>query len=79
MNNWNYICPVCGEHIQENYSVEEIAEYVGATHDCPNCGGLLRIQEDLSCYDFGKELVESYAALGIDTSIEEAAGCYVVM
>ena len=77
MNKWNYKCPICGNDIQEDYSEEEIKKYIGATHDCPNCGGLLMIEEDLSCADFGKELSRRYAEMGINVSPEEASGSYI--
>ena len=57
---WNWTCPICGKRITEDYEVEEIKEYVGATHECPECNGVLMIEDDCTCSDFGKELEKRY-------------------
>ena len=75
---WNYICPICNQNIIEDYEVEEVKDYIGATHNCPKCNGLLKIEQDLSCSDFGKELAQTYSEYyGRDVSIEEASKSYI--
>ena len=75
--NWTYTCPICKKQIVEKYSEDFVKEYIGATHDCPNCNGLLMINEDLSVKDFGAELVNSYKELGIDVTEEEATSSFI--
>lgn len=43
---WKWTCPVCGAEITENHTIEEVKKHVGATHDCPKCGGLVMIEKD---------------------------------
>ena len=74
---WKWTCPICGKEIEENYTIEEVKGYIGATHDCPECGSLVIIEEDCSCSDFGKELVRRYAEMGLDVSKEEASNYYI--
>lgn len=74
---WRYKCPICGGDVMEEYDIETVKAYVGATHDCASCGGLLMIEKDLSVSDFGNELVKRYKEMGIDVSKEEAAGTYI--
>ena len=74
---WEYVCPVCNCNIVEKYKVKEIKEYVGATHDCPKCNGLLMIQEDLTCSDFGEELTRRYEELGVKATKEEATSSFI--
>jgi predicted RNA-binding Zn-ribbon protein involved in translation (DUF1610 family) len=74
---WKWTCPVCGKEIEENYTIEEIKEYIGATHDCPECGGLVMIEKDCTCSDFGKELVRRYSEMGLNVSKEEASNSYI--
>lgn len=77
MNNWNFICPICNRNVMEGYTVEEIKDYIGATYNCPECNGLLRITDDLGVEDFGKELVRSYSDVGVDVDVNTAANSYM--
>ena len=72
---WKWTCPICNNDIEEGYEIEELI--VGATHDCPECGALLMIEEDCTCSDFGEELVRRYAEMGLNVSKEKACGSYV--
>lgn len=74
---WEYVCPICKNEIVENHSIEVVKQYVGATHDCPKCDGLLMIEEDLSCSDFGEELVKRYEEAGVETTKEQATSNYI--
>ena len=59
-------------------SQEYIKKYgIGASHNCPNCSGLLIINEDLTCSDFGEKLVNCYKEMGVDVSKEEASSIYI--
>ena len=78
--NWEYICPICGKTVKEKYTESFIRNgYIGATHDCPYCGGLLMIEDDLTCSDFGEELVRCYDEMGVKVSKEEATGSYITI
>lgn len=52
-------CPICDRDFlvgtPEGGSIED---YVGFTVDCPLCLGLLKINSDLTCSDFVRELRE---------------------
>lgn len=74
---WKYVCPICNKNIMENYEIETIKEHIGATHDCPECNGLLMIEEDLTCSDFGNELVNRYKEIGVNVTKEQATGTYI--
>lgn len=74
---WKWTCPVCGAEITENHTIEEVKKHVGATHDCPKCGGLVMIEKDCTCSDFGAELVKRYAKMGANVSKEEASNSYI--
>lgn len=74
---WTYICPLCKQEVAQEYDIETIKDYVGATHDCGNCSGLLMIEEDLTVSDFGAALVERYSEMGVDVSKETATGSFV--
>ena len=76
-NQWTWICPLCGKEITEDYTVDEVKEYIGATHDCPECGGTVQIMEDLTCSDFGEYLVKAYAEMGVTVSKEDACNSYI--
>jgi hypothetical protein len=54
---WKWKCPICGQDIEEDFDVKYIHnECVGCTHDCPECGGLVLINENGICTDFGSVL-----------------------
>ena len=74
---WKWTCPMCGKEIYEELSLKVVKEYIGATHDCPECGGLVMIEEDLTCTNFAKELSCRYAEMGLIVSPEEAVGNYI--
>jgi len=74
---WKYKCPICGEIITEDYTIDIVKDYIGATHDCPKCDGLLMIEKDLSVSEFGNELVHRYNELGVDVSKEDATGTFI--
>lgn len=74
---WKYSCAICGKTITEDYSLEEVKEAVGATHNCPECNGLLLIQDDLTVIDFGNVLVNSYKEVGIEVDKETAVNSFV--
>ncbi|MCL1878003.1 MAG: hypothetical protein FWF80_04030 [Defluviitaleaceae bacterium] len=74
---WKYKCPICNEQIIEQYDLKTVETHIGATHDCPNCNGLLMITDDLSCSDFGAELVKRYADMGVTVSNEQATGTFI--
>lgn len=76
-NMWNFTCPICGEEVPTDYTIDEVKDCIGFTTDCYKCGGLLMINDDLTCRDFGKELAQSYKDYGIDVTPEQAAGNYV--
>ena len=77
MKKWSYVCPICNQNVVEDYTEDEVKDYIGATHDCPKCNGLLRINEDLSCSDFGEELVERYKEMGLDITKDDATHSYI--
>jgi len=70
---WKFTCPCCNTEIETIFTIDEVKEHIGATCDCPECGALLRINEDLTCIDFGEELVRRYAEMGYKVSKEEAS------
>ena len=78
-SRWKWICPVCKKEIEEEYTVDEVRDYVGATHNCPECNGLVMIEEDLTCSDFGNELVKRYADMGLNVSKEEASNSHITL
>ena len=50
---WKWKCPICGKEIEEDFDIDYIKnECVGYTHDCPECEGLVLINEDGICTDF---------------------------
>ena len=50
---WKWKCPICGKETEEDFDLEYIkSECVGCTHDCPECEGLVLINEDGICTDF---------------------------
>lgn len=77
--HWTWVCPICGETIEEDYTIDEIKEYIWASHDCPECGGLVQITEDLTCIDFGEKLVGIYKEMGLDVTKEQACGTYMTI
>lgn len=55
-NRWKYTCPICKNKVEEKYTQPYIKKgWIGATHNCPCCGGLLIINKDLTCSDFEDE------------------------
>lgn len=71
-NLWTYTCPCCNkEIIEKDKTVDFIKQHIGATHDCPECGALLMIEEDTSCSDFTKTLIEMYRQAGVKGTDEE--------
>ena len=40
--------------------IDEIKEYIGATYDCPECGGTLRIKPDLGVENFANVLSDIF-------------------
>lgn len=71
-NYWTYTCPCCNKEIIEiDKTVDFIKRYIGATHDCPECGALLKIKSDLSCSDFNKELINIYRGAGVTGTDED--------
>lgn len=54
---WKWKCPVCNKEIEEDFDLDYIKkECVGCTHDCPECGGLVLINDNGICTDFGAVL-----------------------
>lgn len=54
---WKWKCPICGKNIEEDFDTHYVeTECVGCTHDCPDCGGLVLINEGGICTDFGAVL-----------------------
>lgn len=79
---WKGICPICGKDVAvgyENdlYTVAKMSEHIGATLDCPHCNALLKLNDDLTCSDFGTELSEIYKGAGLNVSKEEAKSNYI--
>lgn len=79
---WKGICPVCGNDVAvgyENdlYTVAKMSEHIGAALDCPHCNALLKLNDDLTCSDFGTELSEIYKGAGLNVSEEEAKSNYI--
>lgn len=79
---WKGICPVCRNDVAvgyENdlYTVAKMSEHIGATLDCPHCNALLKLNDDLTCSDFGTELSEIYKGAGLNVSKEEAKSNYI--
>ena len=74
---WKYTCAICGKTITEDYTIEEVRDAVGATHNCLDCNGLLLIQDDLTVIDFGKVLVDRYKEVGIEVDEETATNSYI--
>jgi endogenous inhibitor of DNA gyrase (YacG/DUF329 family) len=52
MKRWEFICPICKKKVVNDYDVEEIKDYIGATYDCPECGETVRIKSDLTVENF---------------------------
>ena len=79
-NRWKYTCPICKKKVEEKYTQPYIKKgWIGATHNCPCCGGLLIINKDLTCSDFGDELVMRYKEMGINVSKEKATSTYITV
>ena len=76
---WKFTCPICGKEIETDSEESYIKDnYIGATTDCPECDGLLKIEEDLTCIDMGKYLSKIYKdEWGLDVSPETAANSYI--
>ena len=53
---WKFVCPICRGNVINDYEVDEVKDYIGATYDCPKCGGVLRIKNDLTVENFSVEL-----------------------
>ena len=50
---WKWKCPICEKYIEEDFEFDYIQnECVGHTHDCPECGGLVLINENGICTNF---------------------------
>lgn len=49
---WQFVCPVCHKKVINDYEVDEVKDYIGATYDCPECSGTLRIKNDLTVENF---------------------------
>lgn len=62
---WGYKCPVCKHEYITEYTPDEV---VHCTLDCL-CGALLKVEDDLTCIDFYKRLVDDYKEYGIDNPI----------
>ena len=77
---WTYRCPICKKQVVEKYKKSFIKHgYIGASHNCPRCGGLLEIKENLSCVDFGAELQKGYAEMGVIVSKKQASNTYITV
>lgn len=70
--NWEWVCPCCNTEFKSECSVDFIKDHIGSTTDCPECDALLIINDDLTCSDFGEELVRRYAEAGVTISKEKA-------
>lgn len=77
MEYWEYDCPVCEKHVKTGHTLDTIANAVGFTYDCNECGHTIQIEENYAVSDFGKALVESYRDYGISVSREEAESSYM--
>jgi endogenous inhibitor of DNA gyrase (YacG/DUF329 family) len=54
---WKWKCPICGKNIEEDFDTHYVkTECVGCTHDCPECGSLVLINNGGICTDFGSVL-----------------------
>lgn len=53
---WQFVCPICHKNVINGYEVEEVKGYIGATYDCPECDGVLRIKNDLTVENFSAKL-----------------------
>jgi hypothetical protein len=51
--------------------------HIGATIDCSSCDALLKLNKDLTCSDFGEELVDIYHHMGLDVSKANAQNSYI--
>lgn len=76
-DKWVWQCPICKTKMREDRPISEVRSYIGATHDCPYCGGTVIINEDLTVSDFGTQLVDSYNSMGLKVTKEEALGNFV--
>ena len=76
-NSWIWVCPICHNTIHDSHSLDTIQDYVGATYNCPECGGDVLIQKDFTCIDFGDYLVNAYKSMGVNVSKNEALGNYI--
>ena len=76
-DKWIWTCPICKTKMKEDLPLDEVRQYIGATHDCPYCGGTVLINKDLTCSDFGEYLVQQYASMGHHVTKEQALGNYV--
>ena len=53
---WQFLCPICHRNVINGYEVDEVKDYIGATYDCPECGGVLKIKSDLTVDNFAAKL-----------------------
>ena len=74
---WEFDCPLCKKHVVTEHSIDTIKFYIGSTTNCPLCDGIVLINPDLTCSDFGQYLVDAYKGAGVNTTKEEALGNYV--
>lgn len=76
-NKWKGICPICGKTFSTGLTESDMLNHIGATMDCPSCNALLKLNEDLTCSDFGEELVSIYKDMGLDVSKTNAQNSYI--
>lgn len=76
-NKWKGSCPICGKYFSTGLTESDMLNHVGATMDCPNCNALLKLNKDLTCNDFGEELVSIYHDMGLDVSKDHAQNSYI--
>lgn len=74
---WKGTCPICGKAFSTGLTEFEMLNHIGATMDCPSCNALLKLNEDLTCSDFGEELVSIYHDMGLDVSKAHAQNSYI--
>lgn len=74
---WEFDCPLCKKHIISTKTIEEVRPYIHGTTVCPACNGVILINPDFTCSDFGEYLVGVYKGMGVNTSKEEALHNYV--
>lgn len=72
---WQFLCPICHRNVINGYEVDEVKDYIGATYDCPECGGVLKIKSDLTVDNFAAKLENIFSDM-INTETKKRTSIY---